>query len=91
LPAGTDVNTAVDGFRNFLLAVGTSEFGELINNLSSTTGAQYGSAFAAGVHSALVFLGDSSVIAAGLCWLAMPRSDQVDSVWELREERQPTG
>jgi len=43
------------------------------------------------VHSALVLVGVSSVIAAGLCWLAMQRSDQVDSVWELREERQPTG
>ena len=91
LPAGADVGTAVDGFRNFLLAVGTSEFGEVINNLSSTTGAQYGAAFAAGVHSAMVFVGVSSLIAAGVCWLAMPPSDQVDSVWELREERQPAG
>ena len=89
VPAGVDPTTAVDGFKSFLLAVGTSEFGQLLSGLSTTTGAQYGAAFAAGVHSAMSFVGIVAVIAAGIAWLAMSGPSPVNSIWEHREERAP--
>jgi MFS family permease len=89
LPTGTDVTTAVDGFRSFMLAVGTSEFGELLNGLSSTTGAAYGAAFAAGVHSAMIYVGLAAVAAGVIAWFAMSGPSPVNSIWEHREERAP--
>jgi hypothetical protein len=39
LPPGTDVDAAVDGIRQFLQAIGTSEFGQIIQQLDPATGA----------------------------------------------------
>jgi hypothetical protein len=90
-PSGTDVTAAVEQFRQFLSAVGSSEFGQLISDLPSATSAQYGLSFAAGVHSAMTYVGLASIIAGVICFFAMPRSEQIDTVWEMREERQPAG
>ena len=57
-------------------------------DLSAATSAQYGAAFAAGVQSAMTFVGIASLVAAGICWLAMSGPDPVNSIWELREERE---
>ncbi len=87
VPAGIDPTTAVEGFKSFLLAVGTSEFGGLLDGLSTATGAQYGAAFAAGVSSAMVFVGVVSITAAVIAWFAMAGPNPVNSIWEHREER----
>jgi len=89
LPGGVDPGGAVDGFRSFMLAIGTSEFGEIVSGLSTTDIAQYGGAFAAGVQAALTFVGFGALIAAAICWVAMGGPAPVNSIWELREERQP--
>jgi MFS family permease len=91
LPIGTDAASAVNDFRDFLRAVGTSEFGQVLGDLSSSTSVAYGQAFAAGVHTAMSYIGAAAILAAVICWLAMPPSEQVDTVFELREERQPAG
>ncbi len=88
LPPGTDVNTAVDGMRQFMQAIGTSEFGQIIQQLDPATGAQYGAAFAAGVRLAMAFAGTVAVIAAPFVWFALrTKRDPIESVWEHREER----
>jgi len=88
LPPGTDVNAAVDGLRQFLLAIGTSEFGQVIEQLDPTIGGQYGDAYAAGVRLAMAFAGTVAVITAPLVWFALRTNrDPIESVWEHREER----
>jgi DHA2 family multidrug resistance protein-like MFS transporter len=92
LPAGSDTTTAVESFRSFLAAVGTSEFGEIVGNLSTTTTADYGSAFAAGVQAAMLLVGLAAIGAAAICWLLMPASsERVTNVFDLREEGQLAG
>jgi hypothetical protein len=88
LPPGTDVDAAVDGIRQFLQAIGTSEFGQIIQQLDPATGAQYGDAFAAGVRAAMAFAGLVAVITAPFVWFALrTQRDPLESVWEHREER----
>src|SRR4051794_23670305 len=89
LPAGDAGGSAVDAFRSFMLAIGTNEFGGIVNGLWTTDVAQYGAAFAAGVQSALTVVGLGSLVAAAICWLAMGRPAPINSIWEMREERQP--
>src|SRR4051812_13729713 len=66
LPAGDAGGSAVDAFRSFMLAIGTNEFGGIVNGLSTTDVAQYGAAFAAGVQSALTVVGLGSLVAAAI-------------------------
>jgi MFS family permease len=88
LAPGTDVSAEVEAFRQFLQAIGTSEFGELIQQLPGSTGAQYGDAFATGVRTAMGFVGLLAVITAPIVWVALrTQRDPLESVWEHREER----
>jgi hypothetical protein len=89
VPAGVDAQAASDGFRSFLEAVGTSEFGQVIGDLSSSTSVAYGAAFAAGVQTAMLLVGLAALVGAALCWLLMPDSERVTTTFELREEGQP--
>ena len=79
---------AVDGFRNFLEAIGTAQFGEIVGNLDSSATALYGDAFAAGVQYAVFFAGVTALVGAALVWFAMPRSQPVTSIWDTRDERE---
>jgi MFS family permease len=88
LGVGADAGT-VDAFKTFIVAIGTSEFGTLVGALSDTSSAAYGAAFAAGVQSALTFVGLAALVAAGVCWLAMGDSESVHTVFDHREEREP--
>jgi MFS transporter, DHA2 family, multidrug resistance protein len=89
MPAGAETGGAVDAFRTFMLAIGTTEFGGIVGGLSATDVTQYGAAFAAGVQAALTIVGLGSLISAAICWLAMGSPEPVNSIWEMREERQP--
>jgi hypothetical protein len=88
LPPGTDVNSAVTGIQQFLQAIGTSEFGQVIQQLDPATGDQYGAAFAAGVRMAMFFAGLVALLTAPFVWFAL-RTDRnpIETVWEHREER----
>ncbi len=89
LPTGTDVASFVEVFHSFLLAIGTSEFGQIVGGLSTSTSAAYGAAFTAGVQSAMTAIGIASIVVAVICWLALAGSSTVNSIWDLRDERQP--
>jgi MFS family permease len=86
-PPGADLNSAAEQMRAFLLAIGTSEFGQVIDQLPAATTVQYGAAFAAGVQQAMALVGATAVITAAFVWFAMPGAAPIESVWELREER----
>jgi DHA2 family multidrug resistance protein-like MFS transporter len=89
VPAGTDPTVATNGFRSFLEAIGTAEFGQLVTDMSASTTAQYGAAFASGVQSAMLFVGLAALVSAAVCWFAMSAGpNPVNSIWELREERE---
>ncbi len=81
-------SSAVDGFRTFLLAIGTSEFGGIVDSLDPAMTSMYGQAFAAGVQHAMLFAGAEALIGAVIVWLLMPRSQPVESIWETRDERE---
>jgi hypothetical protein len=81
--------TAVGEFRSFLLAIGTSEFGEFVAQLDPSVTALYGNAFAAGVQHAMFFAGVEALIGAAIVWLLMPASQPVTSIWDTRDERAP--
>ena len=88
LPPGTDAESAVAGINQFLQAIGTSEFGQLIQQLDPATGDHYGAAFAAGVRMAMFFAGAVAVITAPFVWFALRTDhDPIETVWEHREER----
>jgi MFS family permease len=81
-------SAAVDGFKSFLLAIGTSEFGGIVESLDPTLTGLYAQAFASGVQNAMLFAGVEAILAAAVVWLLMPRSQPVESIWETRDERE---
>jgi MFS family permease len=83
-------SAAVNEFKSFLLAIGTSEFGAIVETLDPALSQLYGSAFAAGVQYALLFAGAEALVGAAIVWFLMPRSQPVESIWELRDERAAT-
>ena len=84
---GGDATTAIDGFKSFVDAIGTSTMGETIASLSDSLKAGYGAAYAAGVSQALMTVGTAALAVAAVCWFAMGRQAPLTSVWEHRDER----
>ena len=74
-------------FADYLLAVGTSTFGSVVDDMSSALAAQFGAAFGTGVAVAIAVMGALAVVASVIAWLGMGRSEAVVSVWEHRDER----
>jgi len=84
--AGSDP-AAVAQFQNFLLAIGTAQFGEIVGQLDPSATALYGHAFSVGVGYAMSFAGIAAIVGAAIVWFAMPHSQPVDSIWDTRDER----
>ena len=77
-------------FADYLLAVGTSTFGSVVDDMNSALAAQFGAAFGNGVAAAIAVMGGITVVASVIAWLGMGRSEAVVSVWEHRDERPST-
>jgi MFS family permease len=86
-PGGVASSGAVEAFRTFMLAIGTSEFGQAIDQLPASTTLQYGAAFAAGVQYAIAVVGVTAIVTGVFVWFAMAGAAPIATVWELREER----
>jgi MFS family permease len=88
-PASDQTATLAE-FASYLQAVGTSSFGGVVDDLSSSLVAQFSAAYGAGLAVAIAIMGGVTVIASVVAWLGMGRSEAVVSVWEHRDERTAT-
>ena len=84
---GVDVASEVSGFKSFLDAISTAQFGDVIAELPHATKVDFAVSYAAGVGSAMTTIGLIALAGAVVVWFAMGPKAPLTSVWEHRDER----
>jgi DHA2 family multidrug resistance protein-like MFS transporter len=83
----TEAASAIDAFRQVLVAVGTPSWNQISETVAAVDAAPYRAAFAVGVATALTASGIVVVIGGAIAWVALGRRDPLATVYEHRDER----
>ena len=85
--SSADASSALDGFRAFLSAVGTSQFQDVLGSFQGGVASDYATAYASGIAASMTLVGVVAVLGAAATWFALGSSGPLTSIYEHRDER----
>jgi MFS family permease len=82
------IDTAVAGFREVLIAIGTPGYGALVEGIERANLVAYAAAYTDAVRVTFGVTGVVTLVAAVVTWVLVGRRDPLETVWEHRDERE---
>ncbi len=82
-----DAASALEGFRAFLSAVGTSQFRDVLGSFEGGVASDYATAYASGIAASMTLVGIVAILGAAATWFALGSGGPLTSVYDHRDER----